>query len=103
MQKKQFDHWVHADIKDHHPIPKIFVISCAESTCYQLAVEYKHRLEPIMNDGEVMKFTSIELVKESLVKMGVDSAYLRLHNAYDEFGPSPVDPFHDIKLSLVSH
>lgn len=103
MRKQQLEHWVHADKQAEHAIPKIFVISCADSTSYQLAVEFKHKLEPIVIEGQPIKYASIDQVKDELARLGVDSAYLRLHNAYDECGPDPVQMYHDIELSIIKH
>lgn len=103
MQKHQFDQWIHADIERHTVVPKVFVIGCADLSSYQLAVEFKHRLEPIRENGEPISYASLELVKEELIRLGLESAYLRLHNAYDECGALDGKLYHDIELSLKSY
>ncbi|OBT06641.1 hypothetical protein A9264_08710 [Vibrio sp. UCD-FRSSP16_10] len=103
MQKHQFNQWIHADIERHAEIPKVFVIGCADLSTYQLAVEFKHKLEPIREDDKPMSFSSLEVVKQELLKLGLDCAYLRLHNAYDECGSGDTKSYCDIELSLKSH
>ncbi|BCL71061.1 conserved hypothetical protein [Vibrio nigripulchritudo MADA3029] len=100
MQREQLNHWVHAKHIEQGKEPKIFVISCANLSSYLLAVEYKHKLEPIKGKNEPLHFDSLELVKAALHKMGVHTAYLRLHNVYDECGETGVAPYHDIELSI---
>ncbi|NMS24613.1 hypothetical protein HKB34_28910, partial [Vibrio parahaemolyticus] len=48
-------------------------------------------------------FGSLDLVKEELLRLGVDKAYLRLRNAYDECGTEEAASYCDIELSLVTH
>ncbi|MFC0061882.1 DUF6482 family protein [Vibrio inusitatus] len=103
MQKHQFDQWIHADIERHMEVPKVFVIGCADLSTYQLAVEFKHKLEPIREDDKPMSFASLEIVKEELIRLGLNSAYLRLHNAYDECGAPEDKLYCDIELSLKSY
>ncbi|MDG3088959.1 DUF6482 family protein [Vibrio hannami] len=104
MKMNQLDHWLHGHHRDSYAPPKIYVISCEDVSEYLLAVEYKHKLEPIHKDGEPMHFQSLDLVKEELVRMGVESVYLRLHNTDDEFGaPQGTIPYHDIELSIKPH
>jgi hypothetical protein len=79
------------------------VIGCSDLSQYLLAVEYKHKLEPIKVDDEPIHFDSLELVKEELLRLGVERAYLRLHNAYDEFGVGDGPLYHDVDLSLTTH
>lgn len=102
MKKQQLDHWLQAAKKEEVQPPKVFVVSCADLSQYSLAVEYKNRLEPIMDHDHLAYFRSIETVKDELKKLGLSSAYLRLHNAYDEFGSEEVDLFQDIELHLAS-
>lgn len=102
MRKQQLDHWLQASKKEECEPPKVFVVSCADLSHYSLAVEYKHRLEPIMDKDQLAYFTSLESVKVELKKLGLSSAYLRLHNAYDEFGSEGIDLFQDIELHLAS-
>lgn len=103
MQKNQFDQWIHADIARHTEVPKVFVIGCADLSTYQLAVEFKHKLEPIREDDRPISYASLEMVKEELIRLGLSSAYLRLHNAYDECGTSDGSSYCDIELSLKSY
>ncbi len=103
MQKHQLDRWLHGYHKDSYQVPKVFVIGCADISQYLLAVEYKHKLEPIKLNEEPIHFSSLEQVKEELLRLGFSKAYLRLHNAYDEFGVEGEVSYHDIELSLTSH
>ena len=66
-------------------------------------MEYKHQLEPIKDGEDTIHFGSLDLVKEELLRLGIDKAYLRLHNAYDEFGSDGAASYCDIELSLVTH
>lgn len=103
MQRHQLDRWVHSQHKDNYQPPKVYVIGCADITHYLLAVEYKHKLEPIRLNDDPIHFSSLESVKEELLRLGISKAYLRLHNAYDECGSDDVTAYHDIELSLTSH
>ncbi|MDF2155446.1 DUF6482 family protein [Vibrio sp. CAU 1672] len=103
MQKHQLDMWLHGHHKDSYQTPKVFVIGCSDVSDYLLAVEYKHQLEPIKDGEETLHFGSLELVKEELLRLGIDKAYLRLHNAYDEFGSEGSVSYCDIELSLMTH
>lgn len=103
MQKVQLDKWIHGDHKESYQPPKVFVIGCSDVSQYLLAVEYKHKLEPIREGEEPLHFDSIEQVREALLKLGVERAYLRLHNTYDECGSGSGPRFHDVALSLTTH
>ncbi|MGR5236151.1 DUF6482 family protein [Vibrio alfacsensis] len=103
MQIHQLNMWVHGYHKDSYKTPKVFVIGCSDVSDYLLAVEYKHQLEPIKDGEDPIHFSSLELVKEELLRLGIDKAYLRLHNAYDEFGSEGSASYCDIELSLVTH
>ncbi|MEF1289160.1 DUF6482 family protein [Vibrio sp. M260118] len=103
MQKSQLDKWIHGQHKDSYQPPKVFVIGCADLSQYLLAVEYKHKVEPVKIDDEPMHFDSLELVKEELVRLGVERAYLRLHNAYDECGAGDGPLYYDVEMSLTTH
>ncbi len=103
MQKHQLDMWLHGPHKDSHKMPKVFVIGCSDVSDYLLAVEYKHQLEPIKDGEDPIHFGSLDLVKEELLRLGFDKAYLRLHNAYEEFGHNDKTSYCDIELSLVTH
>ncbi|MCG9684492.1 DUF6482 family protein [Vibrio sp. Isolate23] len=103
MQKSQLDKWIHGHHKDSYQSPKVFVIGCSDLSHYLLAVEYKHKLEPIKQDDETIHFESLDSVKEELLRLGVERAYLRLHNAYDECGSGDAPLYHDVELSLTTH
>ena len=103
MQKHQLDMWLHGDHKDSYQTPKVYVIGCSDISEYLLAVEYKHKLEPVKQDGEPLHFGSLDQVKEELLRLGFEKAYLRLHNAYDEFGNEPSQSHYDIELALKPH
>lgn len=103
MQKSQLDKWIHGDHKDSYKPPKVFVIGCSDLSQYLLAVEYKHQLEPIRVDDDPVHFDSLEQVKDELLRLGVERAYLRLHNAYDECGSGDGPLYHDVELSLTTH
>jgi len=66
-------------------------------------LEYKHKLEPVKQGGEPVHFGSLDQVKEELLRLGFDKAYLRLHNTYDEFGSEPSQRYCDIELALNPH
>ncbi|MBD1575343.1 MULTISPECIES: DUF6482 family protein [Vibrio] len=103
MKKQQLDHWLQASKSTDCGPPKVFVVSCADLAHYSLAVEYKHQLEPILMKDQLLYFSSLEQVKSELKKLGLSSAYLRLHNAYDEFGHDDYAvTFQDIELHLAS-
>lgn len=104
MHKIQLDHWLQVDLATNQAPPKLYVISCEDLSDYLLAVEYKHKLEPVHKDGEPMHFSSLEQVKHELSRLGVQSVYLRLHNNDDEFcGSDESVPYHDIEMSLHTH
>ena len=64
MQKHQLDMWLHGDHKDSYRTPKVYVIGCSDIPEYLLAVEYKHKLEPVKQGGEPVHFGSLDQVKE---------------------------------------
>ncbi|GEM74171.1 DUF6482 family protein [Vibrio sagamiensis] len=103
MQKHQLDMWLHCQHKGSYKMPKVFVIGCSDVTNYLLAVEYKHKLEPIKDGEGPIHFGSLELVKQELLRLGINKAYLRLHNAYDEFGSEGMASYCDIEMSLAKH
>ncbi|MDA9556807.1 DUF6482 family protein [Vibrio sp.] len=103
MQQHQLDKWIHGYHKDSYQPPKIFVIGCSDLPQYLLAVEYKHQLEPIRIDDEVVHFESMDQVREALMQLGAQRAYLRLHNTYDECGSPDPQRYYDIELSLFTH
>ena len=96
MQKHQLDMWLHGHHKDSYKTPKVFVIGCSDVSDYLLAVEYKHQLEPIKDGEDPIHFGSLDLVKEELLRLGIDKAY-------DEFGSDGAASYCDIELSLVTH
>lgn len=101
MKMTQLDKWMHAHHKGSSHSPKIFVIGCSDLSQYLLAVEYKHKLEPIKVDDEPIHYDSLDQVKEELARLGVERAYLRLHNAYDECGAGDGPLYQDVELSLM--
>ncbi|MGR2867548.1 DUF6482 family protein [Vibrio vulnificus] len=103
MQKHQLDLWLHSKHHDHYVPPKMFVIGCSDANEYLLAIEYKYHLEPIKQGEELMHFSSLDLVKEELLKLGVEKAYLRLHNVYEEVGSDRLASYYDIELQLTPH
>lgn len=103
MQINQLDKWIHGHHKESYQSPKVYVIGCADLSQYLLAVEYKHQLEPVKINDEPVHFDSLELVKEELHRLGVEKAYLRLHNAYDECGSPEGAHYCDVELSLTTH
>ena len=60
MQKTQLDKWIHGSHKSSYEPPKVFVISCSDLSQYLLAVEYKHRLEPLKINDEPIHFDSLD-------------------------------------------
>ncbi|MFB9216578.1 DUF6482 family protein [Vibrio sinaloensis] len=103
MKMTQLDKWIHGYHKDSYQPPKVFVIGCSDLSHYLLAVEYKHKLEPLRVDDKPVHFESLERVKEELTRLGVERAYLRLHNAYDECGAGDGPLYQDVELSLATH
>ncbi|MEF1284303.1 DUF6482 family protein [Vibrio sp. M250220] len=103
MQKTQLHKWIHGEHKESYQPPKVFVISCSDLSQYLLAVEYKHKLEPIRIDDDPVHFDSLEQVKDELNRLGVERAYLRLHNAYDECGLGDGPSYHDQEILLTTH
>lgn len=103
MKMMQLDKWIHGNHKDSYQPPKVFVIGCSDLSHYLLAVEYKHKLEPLRQGDEPVHFESIDKVKEELTRLGVERAYLRLHNTYDECGAADGPLYHDVELSLAHH
>ncbi|CAH0541145.1 DUF6482 family protein [Vibrio marisflavi] len=100
MNREQLNKWFQGAVTTNHQTPKVYVIGCSGLSQYLLAVEYKHQLEPIKIDDEPVHYESIDRVKEELMRLGVDRAYLRLHNAYDECGSSDGQRYCDVELSL---
>ncbi len=103
MKMTQLDKWIHGYHKDSYQPPKVFVIGCSDLSHYLLAVEYKHKLEPLRVNDEPVHFESLERVKEELTRLGVERAYLRLHNTYDECGAGDGPLYQDVELSLATH
>lgn len=103
MKKKQLELWLKAYKKEHQQCPKVFILSCANLSRYSLAVEFKHKIEPILLDGEAIYFSSLECAKEELKRIGLEFAYLRVTNVYDELGcPEFSQTAQDIELPLAS-
>ncbi|NVD05759.1 hypothetical protein FCU94_02375 [Vibrio sp. JPW-9-11-11] len=103
MQKRQLDKWIHGQHKESYQPPKVFVIGCSDLSQYMLAVEYKHQLEPIRVDDEPVHFDSLDQVKAELQRLGVERAYLRLHNAYDECGETEGPMYQDLEIPVTTH
>ena len=103
MQRKQLDKWIHGFHKKSYQPPKVFVISCSDLSQYLLAVEYKHKVEPISVAGEPIHFSSLAEVREELRRLDVKRAYLRLQNSYDEFGSTEAPRYSDQELTLITH
>ncbi|CAH0526800.1 hypothetical protein [Vibrio hippocampi] len=100
MQKHQLDQWLRGEYKDSQQPPKVFVIGCADISHYLLAVEYKHKLEPILDNEHALEFDSIDSVKETLYTMGLQKAYLRLHRGDRTDTSKSLSDYYDIELSL---
>jgi len=75
MHRKQLDKWIHGFHQSSYQPPKVFVISCSDLSCYLLAVEYKHKVEPVLVDNEPIH----------------------------EFGATDGPMYHDIAMSLTTH
>ncbi|MGF1725958.1 DUF6482 family protein [Photobacterium nomapromontoriensis] len=83
MKLSQLKHWTKADTGG---IPQCILTSYAGCTDYLMEIEYKHQLEPLKDEaGEVMKFQSIDQVRELLRPLGIRSVILRIIDPYDEF------------------
>lgn len=87
MNKHQLNRWAHGFHHNYRGMPKVFIVGCADSPYYTLAVACKNRMEPLVQDNnEPLTFSSIESAKELLVHLGISKAYLRLQNVYEECG-----------------
>lgn len=85
MKLAQLKHWLKAH--DGKP-PKCILSSYAGCSDYLLEVEFKHQLEPLKNDNdEMLRFQTIEQVKDLLRPLGITSVVLRVTDPYDEFSP----------------
>ncbi len=104
MEMQQFEQWVQAYSKHHHQAPKVFVIGCSGLPHYLLAVEFKHHLEPVRQGDKPIHYVSLEGVREELMRLGVDKAFLRLHNTYDECcgNETLAESFCDIEMAVMS-
>ncbi|SDH27066.1 hypothetical protein SAMN04488136_11278 [Vibrio xiamenensis] len=100
MHKYQLTKWLHGEHKDRHQSPKVYLIGCSDLSQYLLAVEYKQRLEPIKQGSRMVKYPSLTRAKQALSQMGVERAYLRLHNAYDECGAGQGNRYCEMALAL---
>jgi len=103
MQRKQLDKWVHGHHEDNYEPPKMYVIGCSDVSQYSLAVEYKNVVEPIKDKDEIMHFESIECAKDELHKLGIEHAYLRLYNTYDECGAGDGPHYYDEEIAIRPH
>lgn len=100
MKLSQLKHW----LKAHDgKTPKCILTSYAGCSDYLMEVEYKHQLEPLKDDhDEMLRFQSIEQVKDLLRPLGITSVVLRVIDPYDEFsldGKVPDCP-EDMTISL---
>ncbi|WP_299018913.1 DUF6482 family protein [uncultured Photobacterium sp.] len=85
MKLTQLKHWLKAG---HGQVPKCILNSYAGCSDYLMEIEFKQQLEPLKNDNdEMMRFQSIEQVKELLHPLGITSVVLRVIDPYDEFSP----------------
>ncbi|GLT18141.1 hypothetical protein GCM10007938_19190 [Vibrio zhanjiangensis] len=103
MRKTQLDKWIHGHHKDNYQSPRVFVIGCSDLSHYLIAVEYKHKLEPIKENDQPIHFESLDLVRDALLKLGVEKAYLRLHSTDDECGAGDEAMYYDVELPLTTH
>ncbi|MCW8330075.1 DUF6482 family protein [Photobacterium sp. SDRW27] len=85
MKLSQLKHW----LKAHDgKAPKCILTSYAGCSDYLMEVEFKHQLEPLKDDNDAMlRFQSIEQVKDLLRPLGITSVVLRVTDPYDEFSP----------------
>ncbi len=100
MHKYQLTKWLHGDHKKCHKPPKVYLIGCSDLSQYLLAVEFKQRIEPIKQGRNLVKYPSLTRAKQALSQMGVQRAYLRLHNAYDECGSGAGSRYCEMALAL---
>lgn len=85
MKLSQLKHWLKVD---DGKVPKCIVTSYAGCSDYLMEVEFKHQLEPLKDDNdEMVRFQSIEQVKDLLRPLGITSVILRVTDPYDEFSP----------------
>ncbi len=103
MQKHQLNLWLNAQNKRCSALPRLYVIGCSDISQYLLAVEFKRNLEPIKEGLQPVHFASLELVKQELLRLGVDRAYLRLYNAYEESAYGDACRYCDIELAVTTH
>lgn len=83
MKLSQLKHWLKSG---HGAVPKCIITSYASCSDYLMEVEYKHHLEPLKDDhDEMLRFQSIEQIKEFLRPLGITSVVLRVIDPYDEF------------------
>lgn len=99
MDQYQFHQWLNHTDQDHQP--KVFVLSGADLSQYSIAVEYRHKMEPLRNDRGVIHFHSLDEAKHHLIKQGVSHAYLRLFTPYEECGAPGGQRYSDMDLPLT--
>ncbi|MBV7300817.1 DUF6482 family protein [Enterovibrio paralichthyis] len=99
MKVKQLKNWIQS-----HPdnIPVCYVMAHAGGAQYVVEVEVRHQLEPLKDDksDEVLHFDNVEQVSDTLRKVGVKKAILRLLDPYDEFGPADSSCKEDMEITL---
>ena len=85
MKLSQLKHWLKSGDAQ---TPKCVLTSYAGRSGYLMEIEYKHQLVPLKDDqDEILKFQSIENVKNLLRPLGITSIVLRVIDPYDEFSP----------------
>ncbi|MBL4238007.1 DUF6482 family protein [Vibrio fluvialis] len=100
MHKRQLNKWLNATHKPGFVPPKAYVIGCADATHYTLGVEVKHHIEPLLDRGQPLHFSSLNAAKAQLSRLGLTQAYLRMSCAYEECGFAGSQKFSDIPLPL---
>lgn len=103
MHKLQLTKWLHSPHKPGFEPPKVYVIGCADATHYTLGVEVKHRVEPLLDRGEPLHFSSLHAAKDQLSQLGLTHAYLRMSCAYEECGIAGGQKYSDIPLPISKH
>lgn len=100
MKLSQLKHWLKAD---SGKVPTCILTSYAGCSDYLMEVEFKNQLEPLKHENdEMIRFQSIEQVKELLRPLGITEVILRVTDPYDEFSPDgqPSDCREDMTISL---
>ena len=100
MDQHQFHQWLHHTDQDHQP--KVYILGGADLSQYSIAVECRHRMEPLRNEQGIMHFQSIDEAKQHLIKQGVSHACLRLFTPYEECGTAGRMHYSDMDLPLTN-